>query len=132
MELDSEQVGSYTLSTADSSERRARVLLSFLAQPGDAVLGAALRTMPATEVLAMTTGSDADGEAMLTGRVLDPALARAIARWRDRLGEVPSSGQLAAWRDSGLRLIVPGIVSGAADPPKSGLRPRPGPWQVPG
>ncbi len=92
MELDSKQVGSYTLSAADSAEGHARVVLSFLAQPGDAVLGTALRTMPATEVLAMTIGSDADGEAMLTRRVLDPAAARAIARWRDRLGELPSSG----------------------------------------
>ena len=32
-------------------ERRARVALSFLAKPGDPVLGAALRTRTATEVL---------------------------------------------------------------------------------
>ncbi len=93
--------------TSDT-ERRARVALSFLANPGDPVLGAALRAMTATEVLAATAGSDADGQAMLTGRFLDPALARATARWRDRLGEVPSSARLAAWQDSGLRLILPG------------------------
>ena len=39
------------------SERRARVMLSFLADPGDAVLGAALRARSAAEILALTTGA---------------------------------------------------------------------------
>jgi hypothetical protein len=45
------------------AERRARVMLSFLAKPGDPVLGAALRTWTASELLALVTG--ADGEAPL-------------------------------------------------------------------
>ncbi len=89
-------------------ERRARVALSFLAQPGDPVLGAALRSWTASELLALVTGADADGEATLTGRVLDPALGRAIGRWRVRLGEIPSTGRLAAWQDQGLQLVMPG------------------------
>jgi DNA processing protein len=105
---DHERVTANTASAADSAERRATVMLSFLAQPGDPVLGAALRTMPATQVLAATTGSDADGEAMLTGCALDPALARAVARWRDRLVLLPTAARLTAWQDSGLRLIMPG------------------------
>jgi DNA processing protein len=89
-------------------ERRARVALSFLAQPGDAVLGAALRTRTATEVLALVTGADADGEALLAGEPADAELARALPRWRDRLGEIPTAARLAAWQDSGMRVIMPG------------------------
>jgi DNA processing protein len=89
-------------------ERRARVALSFLAQPGDPVLGAALRTRTANGLLALVTGADAGGEAMLAGEVEDAALARALPRWRERLSEIPSTGRLAAWRGSGLRVIQPG------------------------
>ena len=89
-------------------ERRARVALSFLAPPGDPVLGAALRATPASAVLAAVAGSDADGEALLADCTPDPLLSRAIQRWRIRLGEVPSKARLAAWQDSGLRLIQPG------------------------
>jgi DNA processing protein len=89
-------------------ERRARVALSFMAQPGDPVLGAALRTRTASEVLALVTGADADGEAMLADQAEDAALSRALPRWRDRLGEVPGSARLAAQQQSGMRVIVPG------------------------
>jgi DNA processing protein len=89
-------------------ERRARVALSFLARPGDPVLGAALRTRTASEVLALITGADAEGDALLAGEAEDSALARAVQRWRDRLGEIPGTARLAAWQESGLRLIVPG------------------------
>jgi DNA processing protein len=89
-------------------DRRARVALSFLAKPGDPVLGAALRTRTATEVLALVTGADADGDASLVGQPDDAALSRAVQRWRDRLGEVPGTARLAAWQDGGYRLVVPG------------------------
>lgn len=89
-------------------ERRARVALSFLARPGDPVLGAALRTRTATDVLALVTGADADGEALLAGEAEDVALRRAIQRWRDRLGEIPSTTRLAAWEQGGMRVIAPG------------------------
>jgi DNA processing protein len=89
-------------------ERRARVALSFVAKPGDPVLGAALRTRTAAEVLALVTGADADGDALLAWEAEAAALGRAIQRWRDRLGEIPSTARLAAWQDSGLRLIIPG------------------------
>ena len=89
-------------------ERRARVALSFLTKPGDPVLGAALRTRTASELLALVTGSDADGDALLADQEEDAALGRAVARWRVRLGEIPSTARLAAWQDAGLRLIMPG------------------------
>ncbi len=59
-------------------------------------------------MLALVTGADADGGALLAGQAEDAALSRALPRWRDRLGEVPSTARLAAWRDSGLRLVMPG------------------------
>ncbi len=90
------------------NERRARVALSFLAQPGDLVLGAALRTRTASEVLALVAGADADGQAALADQVADRALESAIQRWRDRLGEVPTRARLAAWQEIGLRLVMPG------------------------
>lgn len=45
----------------DECLRRAQVALSFLAKPGDPELGAALRTRAASELLALATGTDADG-----------------------------------------------------------------------
>jgi DNA processing protein len=89
-------------------ERRARVALSFLAKPGDPVLGAALCTRTPAEVLALVTGADADGDALLAGEAEDAKLHRAIQRWRDRLGEIPSAARMAAWQDGRFRLIVPG------------------------
>lgn len=89
-------------------ERRARVALSFLAKPGDPVLGAALRARTATEVLALVTGGDADGEALLADQEEDAVLGRAVRCWRERLGEFPSTGRLAAWQEGGMRLIMPG------------------------
>jgi len=89
-------------------ERRARVALSFLGAPGDPVLGEALRTRTAAELLAAVTGADADGDAVLTGRAEDVALCRAIARWRVRVREIPTMAKVAAWEQSGLRLIMPG------------------------
>jgi hypothetical protein len=77
-------------------ERRARVALSVLAKPGDPVLGAALRARTAAEVLALVTGADADGEALLASEAEDSALSRAVQRWRDRLGEIPSTARLVA------------------------------------
>ena len=63
-------------------ERRARVALSFLAKPGDPVLGAALRARTPMEVLALVTGADVGGAAVLAGQPEDAALGRAVERWR--------------------------------------------------
>jgi DNA processing protein len=89
-------------------ERRARVALSFLAQPGDLVLGAALRSFSAEDLLGAVTGTDESGELALTGLCLDPPLARVLPRWRDRLGEIPTTARLAAWQASGMRLLISG------------------------
>ncbi len=92
----------------EESERRARVALSFLAPPGDPVLGAALSSAPAADLLAVTAGADSDGHALLSGVPEVPALARAMSRWRDRLALVPGVATMAAWQQAGLRLVLPG------------------------
>jgi DNA processing protein len=92
----------------EGSERRGRVTLSFLATPGDLALGAALRYMPAAEVLAAVTGTDFKGELALAAQPEGRALIAGIERWRRRLGLQPSVAKLAEWQDSGLRLICPG------------------------
>jgi DNA processing protein len=84
------------------------VALSFLASPGDLVLGAALRRMPATDVLAAVTGTRRGGELALAGQLECRALAAGLERWRARLSLQPSVAKLAAWYDSGLRLVCPG------------------------
>jgi DNA processing protein len=89
-------------------ERRARVALSFLAQPGDLVLGAALRTTTPADVLAAITGADEAGAAVLASQMPDAAMARALPQWRARLVEVPSTARLAAWQQTGLRVVIPG------------------------
>jgi DNA processing protein len=93
---------------SSETERRARLALSFLANPGDPVLGAALRTMSASELLAVTSGSDADGQALLADQPPGMALTRAVERWRARLPDLPGTGRLATWHESGMRLIQPG------------------------
>ncbi|HXW46570.1 MAG TPA: DNA-processing protein DprA [Streptosporangiaceae bacterium] len=94
--------------SADAAERRARVTLSFLADPGDQALGAALGNRTAAEVLAAVTGVDSAGEARLTGTPDDPSMTRALHRWRGRLAQVPTVARLAEWQQQGLRLICPG------------------------
>jgi DNA processing protein len=93
---------------AAGEERRARVALSFMADPGDPVLGATLRTRTAAEILAATTGTDDIGEAVLVADDQDLALSKAMAKWRKRVSLVPSVARLAAWQQSGLRLVLPG------------------------
>ncbi len=96
------------MSLAAAGERRARVALSFLADPGDPVLGAALRTRTAADILAAITGADETGGAVLLAEQEDLALSKAMDKWRRRASLVPSVARLAAWQQSGLRLVMPG------------------------
>jgi DNA processing protein len=93
------------VSAGTEADRRARVTLSFLADPGDAVLGAALRSRSPAEILALTTGS---GDILQSGNPGPEALFKAMSRWRRRLSLVPPAARLAAWEQSGLRLVLPG------------------------
>jgi len=94
--------------SSDAAERRARVTLSFLADPGDRVLGAALRSRTAADVVAAITGADDAGEAQLTSTPEELSVIRAIHRWRARCDQVPTVARIANWQQQGLRLICPG------------------------
>ena len=96
------------MTASDDSERRARVTLSLLADAGDPVLGAALRDRTAADLLAVTLGVSTQGDAVLTDEAEERALSLAMQKWRRRIPLLPSAGRLAAWQDSGLRLVCPG------------------------
>lgn len=82
------------------ADRYARAMLSFLAEPGDPVLGSLLRVMsPADLLVHLRSGSD---QAPMS------AARRSLARWRSRLAEVPPPGRLGVWEQSGYRLAGPG------------------------
>lgn len=95
------------MNAGEDAERRARVALSFLADPGDPVLGAALRSRTAAEILALTAGADPAGDLWLSADPEADALSRATRKWRRRLSLVPSVARHAAWQENGLRLVVP-------------------------
>jgi DNA processing protein len=59
-------------------------------------------------MLAAIKGAGSDGEAVLASQPLELGLAKAVSRWRTRLGELPSVARLASWQERGLRLVVPG------------------------
>jgi DNA processing protein len=89
-------------------ERLARVALSFLADPGDPILGALLRTLGPADVLAAIF-SDSDPCCLLSAPgAAVPGTDRVLARWRSRLDRVPSQALLSAWERGGLRFICPG------------------------
>jgi DNA processing protein len=91
-----------------SEDRLARTTLSFLADPADEVLGRLLRSCsPAEMVAAVTSGRDPRAVLPAAARGLS-GLDRAFARWRARLGQVPSAGRLTGWARDGLRLMCPG------------------------
>ena len=109
------------------SERLARAMLSYLADPGDMALGALLRRCPPAEVVAALAAGrhplepagqrDAAGLREAAGRPgragqrergAIPGLDRAVARWAVRIGQAPTAGRVAEWAQHGFRLICPG------------------------
>ncbi|HEY2286879.1 MAG TPA: DNA-processing protein DprA [Streptosporangiaceae bacterium] len=96
------------MSRAGTRDRLARTALSFVADPADPVLGALLECCSPAEVMAAVS---APGDARLTLPAIAEgaqSLGRAVTRWRARLDQVPSTGQLAAWHQDGVRMICPG------------------------
>ncbi len=84
-------------------DRLARAVLTWIAEPGDAQLGALLqRRSPAAVVAALTTGA-----APWTGLAV-PGLDRAWQRWAARLGDAPTAATVEAWQRDGIRLVCPG------------------------
>jgi DNA processing protein len=100
--------GPSVMAGASDRQRLARIALSFLAEPGEPALGALLRCCdPATIVAAVSSGSDPRAALPATGRGV-PGLARAVERWRARLGRLPADSRLAGWERTGIRLACPG------------------------
>jgi DNA processing protein len=92
---------------AGEKERFARIALSFVAEPGDLVLGALLRACGPAEAFAAIRGGRAP-EPGAAGRGGIPGLGRAIGRWGARLGAVPAESRLADWERAGIRVVCPG------------------------
>lgn len=101
----------------EADERYSRAALSFLADPGDPVIGSLLRSVPAPELLAVVRSECANPGSVLARSSLEaggpalvtPAIAdRAAERWRMRLADVPPTARLAGWERSGYRLVCPG------------------------
>lgn len=89
-------------------ERQARVMLSFLAEPGEPALGALLRVCTPAEIVAAVSSEREPGAVLpAAGRGI-AGVARAFARWRARLGQLPSPERLAGWQRDGMRLVSPG------------------------
>jgi DNA processing protein len=95
------------MTTDDARQRGALAHLTYLAEPGDALLGALLRgNEPAAVVAAIMAGR-------LPSRVKRPdrdtgTLTRALRRWAARVPEAPTEPDLAAWQRQGIRLVCPG------------------------
>ena len=87
----------------------ARAALTYLAEPGDPVLGVLLEACDPAEVLAAIKAGTLPGIWLRGGDspVRGRALEAALGRWRIRLPWLPGDGQVeAAWGD-GIRLVCP-------------------------
>jgi DNA processing protein len=121
--------GGGTVTGPWEAERVARAALSCVAEPGDDVMGALLRTCSPTEIVtaliegrvpvgAVGIGSAGDARtgnlfasevsAGADGPVTSRRLDRALRRWTARLGDVPPERTLDGWRREGIRLVIPG------------------------
>jgi DNA processing protein len=89
-------------------ERFARIALSFVAEPGDPVLGALLRACGPAEAFAAVCDGRPPESVGTSGGDGIPRLGRAIERWAARLDAVPTESRLAAWERAGIRLLCPG------------------------
>jgi DNA processing protein len=96
------------VSPAAGRQRFARIALSFVAEPGDLVLGALLRACSPAEAFAAICGGRPPelADPAAHGRIR--GLGRSIERWAARIGAVPTESRLAAWEHAGIRVACPG------------------------
>ncbi|HEY3735490.1 MAG TPA: DNA-processing protein DprA [Streptosporangiaceae bacterium] len=88
-----------------AAQRLARAALTYLAEPGDQLLGTLLRNRePAEVVAAITAGPPPAPPDGISAR----AFGRAVKRWAARAGNLPEAADLAAWRNRDIRLLCPG------------------------
>lgn len=104
------------MSGVPDSERLARAAFTCVAEPGDPVMGALLRTCAPAEIMAALRegrlpepgtipGGDSGPGPAWPAEI--PGLDRALARWAARLGEAPEATVLDAWQREGIRLVCP-------------------------
>jgi DNA processing protein len=95
-------------------QRIARAVLTYLAEPGDPVLGALLGACePAEIVTAVTAGRVPAARAGVwqasgMSEIGRGRLEQAVGTWRNRLGGIPSEMDLAGFHRDGIRLVCPG------------------------
>lgn len=93
----------------DTAARVASAVLTYLAQPGDPLLGALLEALPPEEVLAaIRAGSLPSGAARDLPAGQTAQVGPALARWQVRLASVPPDAGLAAHAERGISLVCPG------------------------
>ncbi|HUA29125.1 MAG TPA: DNA-processing protein DprA [Streptosporangiaceae bacterium] len=92
----------------EDEDRAARVMLSFLAEPGEPALGSLLRCCGPGDVVAAVMSGDEPRATLSAAAAALPGLTRAFKRWRSRLGRLPSAAMQAAWERDGIRLLCPG------------------------
>ncbi|HTU76187.1 MAG TPA: DNA-processing protein DprA [Trebonia sp.] len=92
----------HQMSAADDGERVARAALTYLAEPGDPWLAAAVRRHGAPRAVAAIK----EGRFPASATVTDAA-ARALRRWRLRLAEIPQADDLTRLAGRGYRLLCP-------------------------
>jgi DNA processing protein len=93
-----------------SADRLARAALAYLAEPGDAALGALLRICEPAEILAAIKAGRLPGIGPGCGDTpaSRAALERAFGCWRARLPGLPDEESIAAACGGGVRLVCPG------------------------
>ena len=103
-----------TSQVTPGADRLARAALTYLAEPGDPVLGALLEICEPAEVLAAIKAGLLPGTGPGTGPGFGDspasrtAMDRALSRWRVRLPRLPDDGGIAAACRDGIRLTCPG------------------------
>ena len=93
-----------------TDEAYARAALTYLAEPADRWLGQLIQASSAAAALdAIRTYSDPPGAVPSPPRgKARESMRAAMERWRIRLPELPSPEEVLGFRESGIRLVVPG------------------------
>jgi DNA processing protein len=96
------------VSSDPDQQRLARAALTYLAEPGDRLLGALLSACePGALVEGIKAGRVPEEALAVASRRL-AAIDRGMDHWRARLAEVPDERDLAAFDRDGIRLTCPG------------------------
>ncbi len=95
------------MSDVSGEERLARAALTYVAEPGDPVMGALLRSRAPAEIVTALIQGRAPAPPASPAACL-PGLDRALRRWASRLGEALAAPALDSWQREGIRLVCPG------------------------